>query len=196
MAPPADTPEAPNGAQNASDQQISDQEYDMLMNYPENLDFYSLLALPRDPPPTEAQIRSAYHSLTLSFHPDKQAPELRDAANTHYNRIRTAYETLIDPKKRAVYDMMGEDAVRQEWGAGGAMGVNGEAEQQQVGVKAMDVAQFRRWFLMTMKKRERKALDQMVQAKVRHKYFADFVLSPSNQAIISFSPLSVSSCNH
>lgn len=162
-----DTSGLPNGSRTSSDDDVFGLEYDKLMDYPEEIDFYSLLALPRNPPPTEAQIRSAYHALTLSFHPDKQAPELRDAANKHYNRIRTAYETLLDPKKRAVYDMLGEEGVRAEWCAGGAMGPRGEAEQQQVGVKAMDVAQFRRWFLKTMKNRERKALEQMVQAKVR-----------------------------
>ena len=46
------------------------------------------------------------------------------------------------------------------------MGLEGEAEKQQVGVKTMDADQFRRWFLLTMKKRERKALEHMVNAKV------------------------------
>lgn len=138
-----------------------------VMDYPETDDFYSLLALQRDPPPTEAQIRSAYRRLSRTFHPDKQNPDLRDAATRQYDRIRIAHDTLVDPKKRVVYDMLGEEGVRAEWDAGGAMGTHGEAEKQQVGVKTMDTAQFKRWLLMTMKRRERKALEDMVQAKVR-----------------------------
>lgn len=158
----------PSGLYGADDAnaQLLDKEYENVLNYPESIDYYSLLALPRDPPPTEAQIRSAYRSLTLSFHPDKQPPELREAATRHYHRIQTAYDTLIDPKKRVVYDYLGAEGVETEWQAGGTMGVHGLAEKQDVGVKTMDTQQFRRWFLTIMKQRERKALEDMIQAKV------------------------------
>lgn len=149
-----------------SDREFSDQEYDRMMDYPESVDYYSLLALQRDPPPSDAQIRAAFRTLTLSFHPDKQPAELRDAATKQYRRIQTAYETLMDPKKRVVYDMRGVEGVHNEWRGRGAMGPVGEANKQQVGVKTMDADQFRRWFLMTMKRRERKALDHMVRARV------------------------------
>ncbi|PGH35723.1 hypothetical protein GX50_01436 [[Emmonsia] crescens] len=142
----------------------SEDSYERLKDYPDDIDYYSLLALARDPPPTEAQIRSAYKTLTLSFHPDKQPEELRAAATEHYNRIRNAYDTLIDPKRRTVYDMLGEEGMRHTWGDGGLMGRNGFAERQQVGVKAMDEAEFRRWFLAAMKRRERKFLNDLVDA--------------------------------
>ncbi|OAX83358.1 hypothetical protein ACJ72_02284 [Emergomyces africanus] len=142
----------------------SEDDYEQLRDYPDDIDYYSLLALSRDPPPTEAQIRSAYKTLTLSFHPDKQPEELRAAATEHYNRIRNAYDTLIDPKKRTVYDMLGEEGVRHTWAKEGLMGRNGFAERQQVGVKAMDEAEFRRWFLAAMKRRERKFLNDLVDA--------------------------------
>lgn len=148
------------------DDQALEQEYDKLASYPETVDYYNLLALPRDPAPTDAQIRSAYRTLTLSFHPDKQPPHLRDAARRQFERIKTAYETLINPKKRVVYDMMGEEGVKAEWSVERTMGKGAIAEQQQVGVQAMDTDQFRRWFLMTMKKRERKVLENMVQNHV------------------------------
>ncbi|PGH01122.1 hypothetical protein GX51_05438 [Blastomyces parvus] len=142
----------------------SENDYDRLKDYPDDIDYYSLLALARDPPPTESQIRSAYRTLTLSFHPDKQPKELREAATAHYNRIRDAYETLIDPKKRAVYDMLGKEGVRHTWAEGGLMGRNGYAERQQVGVKAMDEAEFRQWFLAVMRRKERKFLNDLVDA--------------------------------
>ncbi|KAI5305228.1 hypothetical protein KEM56_004960 [Ascosphaera pollenicola] len=130
-------------------------------------DYYTLLNLPREPAPTDAQIRAAFRTLTLSFHPDKQPPELREAAAHQYDRIRIAYETLSDPHRRVVYDMLGEEGVRAEWGVGGSMGRSGEAERSgmALGVRAMDERQFRKWFLDTMRKRERKALDELVQAR-------------------------------
>ncbi|KAI5278323.1 hypothetical protein KEM54_004687 [Ascosphaera aggregata] len=63
--------------------------------------------------------------------------------------------------------MLGEEGVREEWGVGGSMGRSGEAERtgMAVGVRAMDESQFRKWFLATMRKRERKALNELVHAK-------------------------------
>lgn len=143
-----------------------DGEYSMIAEYPEELDYYALLGLSSQPPPSEAEIRSAYRSLTLSFHPDKQPPHLRDAAQRHFTRIQEAYDTLIDPKKRAVYDILGADGVRQEWGPLGAMGRGGEPQRRQVGVKSMSPEEFRRWFLKTMKSRERKAVESLVGSRV------------------------------
>lgn len=145
------------------DDELLEQEYDRLQSYSETVDFYDLLALPRDPPPTDSQISSAYRSLTLSLHPDKQPPHLRDAATAQFDRIKTAYETLTDPRKRVVYDLLGEDGVKAEWSAGGPMR---RAEMHEVGLKTMDTEQFRRWFLITMKKRELKAVEEMVEGHV------------------------------
>ncbi|KAL2862556.1 J domain-containing protein [Aspergillus lucknowensis] len=141
------------------------ESYSVLMSYPEEADYYALLGLSRDPPATDAAIRSAYRTLTLSFHPDKQPAELQEAAQRHFARIRDAYETLIDPKKRVVYDLLGAEGVRREWGTGGSMGRGGEAETKQVGVKAMKPEEFRRWFLEAMKKRERSLVDSFVKSK-------------------------------
>ncbi|KAJ5665199.1 uncharacterized protein N7477_007647 [Penicillium maclennaniae] len=139
--------------------------YSMMADYPEALDYYALLGLSSDPPPKETDIRSAYRSLTLSFHPDKQPPHLREAAQQHFTRIQEAYDVLIDPKKRIVYDLAGEEAVRQEWGQHGAMGPRGDAQSKQLGVKAMSPDDFRKWFLKTMKKRERKAVESLVSSR-------------------------------
>ncbi|KAJ5264668.1 hypothetical protein N7505_007461 [Penicillium chrysogenum] len=46
-----------------------DADYSMVGDYPEEPDYYVLLGLSRNPPPTEAEIRSAYRNLTPSFHP-------------------------------------------------------------------------------------------------------------------------------
>lgn len=144
-----------------------DADYSMIADeYPEAEDYYALLGLSPKPPPTEADIRSAYRNLSLSFHPDKQPPHLREAARQHFTRIQEAYDALIDPQKRIVYDLLGAEGVRQEWGARGAMGGGGEAQTQEVGVKTMAPEEFRQWFLKTMKKRERKAVQSLVESKV------------------------------
>ncbi|KAL4929679.1 J domain-containing protein [Aspergillus undulatus] len=145
--------------------------FSLLMAYPEEIDYYALLGLPRDPPPTDSAIRSAYRTLTLSFHPDKQPRELQDTAKQQFERISEAYETLIHPQKRVVYDLLGAEGVRREWGAGGTMGRGGEAERQQrpgqgqVGVKAMEPEEFKRWFFETMKRRERGVVNSLVRSK-------------------------------
>ncbi|KAL5338061.1 hypothetical protein BJX70DRAFT_367579 [Aspergillus crustosus] len=154
--------------------------YTILNNYPSSSspDYYTLLNLPRDPPPSDAAIRSAYRTLTLSFHPDKQPTELQDAAKRHFERIVEAYETLIDPHKRVVYDLLGEEGVRREWGRDGVMGTrtgagagrgagkeSGRGEGQSVGVKAMQPGEFKRWFLGVMKRRERAVVNGLVRSK-------------------------------
>ena len=92
---------------------------------------------------------------------------MREAAERHFNKIHEAYETLIDPHKRTVYDLLGAEGVSQEWSPTGTMGPRGQMEREQLGVKAMTPEQFRRWFLKRMKARERKALDSLVRSKVR-----------------------------
>ncbi|KAJ5183001.1 hypothetical protein N7492_000617 [Penicillium capsulatum] len=142
-----------------------DAEYSKADDYPEEDDFYAILSLPRQPPPTEAEIRSAYRTLSLSFHPDKQPPHLRETARQHFNRIQEAYDCIIDPKKRTVYDLLGAEGVRQEWAHLGAMGKGGEAQRKEVGVRAMSPDEFRQWFLKVMRNRERKAVESLVSSR-------------------------------
>jgi DnaJ homolog subfamily C member 11 len=161
-----------------------------LTTYPDEVDFYSLLGLSKSPPPSDAQIRTAYRTLTLSFHPDKQPTELREAAERYFESIREAYETLIDPEKRVVYDLLGADGVKREWGKAGLMAnsnknraqsanENGRAslgqatsdDWMEVGPRAMNPDEFRIWFLKRMKERERGVLEDLVGARVRTKLF-------------------------
>lgn len=169
MASPFDDPAGTSGPRQfgaGQEDDALDGEYSMIDDYPEELDYFALLGLPSHPTPSDAEIRSAYRTLTLSFHPDKQPPHLREAAQRHFTRIQEAYDTLSDPKKRAVYDILGAEGVRREWGRYGAMGAGGEAQRQQVGVRAMMPDEFRRWFLKTMKARERKAVESLVESHV------------------------------
>ena len=70
-------------------------------------DYYELLGTPRDA--SAEDIKAAYRKLALEWHPDRHAPEDRDAAETKFKRINEAYEVLSDPDKRARYDRFGEN---------------------------------------------------------------------------------------
>ncbi|KAM6498824.1 DnaJ domain containing protein [Amanita muscaria] len=71
-----------------------------------NLDFYQVLAVPRHASPDD--IKAAYHRALLTFHPDKQHPQLRHGAaregEVSIPLIREAYATLSHPESRKQYD--------------------------------------------------------------------------------------------
>ncbi|EME32175.1 DnaJ homolog subfamily C member 17 [Galdieria sulphuraria] len=51
---------------------------------------------------TNRDVTKAYRRLALKWHPDKN-PDNREAAQTMFMKIFVAYETLLDPEKRAQY---------------------------------------------------------------------------------------------
>ncbi|PCD46029.1 hypothetical protein AU210_001444 [Fusarium oxysporum f. sp. radicis-cucumerinum] len=74
----------------------------------EDLDtnFYDLLCLPQDTSElSQQQIRSAYYRLFILFYPDSYPEHLRPIAHQQFLRVQDAFETLIDPARRAQYDL-------------------------------------------------------------------------------------------
>ena len=63
--------------------------------------FYEILGVDRNA--DQGAIRKAYLKLSLKHHPDKN-PNNVEEAKAKFVEIGTAYETLSDPTKRAVYD--------------------------------------------------------------------------------------------
>jgi DnaJ-class molecular chaperone len=59
-------------------------------------DFYNLLEIPRQA--TKADIKKAYRSLSMKYHPDKNPGD--EAAAEHYKKVNRAYEVLSDENKR------------------------------------------------------------------------------------------------
>jgi len=72
-----------------------------------NDDFYAVLELQRDA--SAIDIRRAYRSNAMKYHPDKN-PENENEAEEQFIKVRKAYETLSDPYSRERYDKFGKDA--------------------------------------------------------------------------------------
>lgn len=65
--------------------------------------YYEILGVPRSA--SELEVKSAYHRLARRLHPDKaENPEQAASLEAEFARISTAYNTLKDKEKRAIYD--------------------------------------------------------------------------------------------
>jgi len=78
-------------------------------------DFYSILGVGKRADKNE--IKKAYRKMAKEMHPDKNQDD--PDANTKFQDLGAAYETLSDPEKRKIYDRGGEEALSREGGGGG-----------------------------------------------------------------------------
>ena len=69
-------------------------------------DLYEILGVSRNA--TLDEIKQAYRTLALKYHPDKNPGD--KSAEEKFKEINAAYEVLADPKKRQIYDQMGPAA--------------------------------------------------------------------------------------
>lgn len=76
------------------------------------MSFYDILEVGRDA--TEAEIKKAYRSLSLKYHPDRPGGDAEK-----FKQISEAYETLSDGQKRDMYDRGGGGGQRDGGGMGG-----------------------------------------------------------------------------
>lgn len=83
-------------------------------------DYYQILGIAKGA--SDRDIKRAYRSLSMQYHPDKNpSPE----AQEKFKEINTAYEVLSDSEKRAIYDRYGHDAFVNGAGAGGGFHFEG-----------------------------------------------------------------------
>ncbi len=66
-----------------------------------NRDFYAVLGVTENA--TEEDIKKAYRTLAMKYHPDRNAEA---GAAEKFKEVNEAYQTLSDPKKRQEYDML------------------------------------------------------------------------------------------
>ncbi len=71
-------------------------------------DYYETLGVSRDASPEE--IKRAYRNLAKKYHPDV-SPGNKEEATEKFKEISEAYEVLMDPNKRALYDQYGHEGV-------------------------------------------------------------------------------------
>jgi curved DNA-binding protein len=72
-------------------------------------DLYQELGVDRSA--SEADIKKAYRKLASKLHPDKNPGDKR--AEARFKAVNRAYQTLSDPKQRALYDEFGENALHE-----------------------------------------------------------------------------------
>ena len=70
---------------------------------------FQLLGLDKDA--SDRQIKKAYRTLSKKFHPDKNPGD--DTMAQKFVEIADAYEALIDPEVRKIYDQYGHEGVQQ-----------------------------------------------------------------------------------
>ncbi|XP_056169419.1 chaperone protein dnaJ 20, chloroplastic-like [Syzygium oleosum] len=64
--------------------------------------FYDLLGIPESG--SLPEIKQAYKQLARKYHPDVSPPGRVEEYTQRFIRVQEAYETLSDPRRRAVYD--------------------------------------------------------------------------------------------
>ena len=69
----------------------------------EKRNFYKILGVERNA--TQDDIKKAYRKAALENHPDRNPDKAN--ANSRFQEINAAYETLGDEKKRKQYDLQG-----------------------------------------------------------------------------------------
>ena len=62
---------------------------------------------------------TAFRKLSVQWHPDKN-PDNKEESEEQFKKIAAAYTVLSDAEKRKIYDMGGEEALKQGGGAGGS----------------------------------------------------------------------------
>ncbi|MFX1502072.1 MAG: DnaJ domain-containing protein [Promethearchaeota archaeon] len=77
----------------------------------EKKDYYELFGIEKDC--SDEEIKSAYRRLAKKFHPDLNKTDPK--AKEKFIEVKEAYNTLIDPMKRKVYDKIKNNPQTFDW---------------------------------------------------------------------------------
>lgn len=78
-------------------------------------DYYKVLGINKQA--SDKQIKSAYRQLSKKYHPDKNPGD--STAHDKFVEVSEAYEALIDPESRKIYDQYGHEGLKQRQQGGG-----------------------------------------------------------------------------
>lgn len=73
------------------------------------VDYYNVLKVNRNA--NEEDLKRSYKRLAMKWHPDKN-PYNKKEAEAKFKQISEAYDVLSDSKKRQIYDVYGEEALK------------------------------------------------------------------------------------
>src|SRR5258708_32921785 len=76
-------------------------------------DYYEILGVAKDA--SLADIKKAYRSLALKYHPDRVPEAEKKAAEEKFKEISEAYGVLSDPQKKQTYDQFGHQGIDQQY---------------------------------------------------------------------------------
>ncbi|XP_038903301.1 dnaJ homolog subfamily B member 1-like [Benincasa hispida] len=75
------------------------------------VNYYKILQV--DPNANDDDLKKAYRKLAMKWHPDKN-PENKTDAEAKFKKISEAYDVLSDPRRRVVYDQLGEEGLNMK----------------------------------------------------------------------------------
>ena len=78
-------------------------------------DYYEVLGVPKNA--SSEEIKSAYRRLAKKYHPDLN-PDNKKEAEKKFREVSEAYEVLMDPQKRRLYDQYGHEGISQTFREG------------------------------------------------------------------------------
>jgi len=76
-------------------------------------DYYEILGVKKNA--SLDDIKKAYRSLALQYHPDRVPPEKKKESEEKFKEISEAYAVLSDSQKRSLYDQYGHSGVDQRY---------------------------------------------------------------------------------
>ncbi len=76
-------------------------------------DYYEIIGVEKNA--SLQQIKKAYRSLALKYHPDRVQESEKKQAEEKFKEISEAYGVLSDPKKRELYDQYGHSGIDQKF---------------------------------------------------------------------------------
>ena len=75
-----------------------------------SLDYYKILQLPKNC--LQEDIAESFRNLSLKYHPKVCSPENSAKSEFHFQKLCEAYEVLSDPIKKEIYDIYGQEGLK------------------------------------------------------------------------------------